>query len=906
MYVQVAVNTPVDATFDYHLPPELGGQIEPGHLVQVEFRTAMEPAIVLSLSDTTSIPQTKPVIARLDPRPVVTPEQIAVARWLADHALAPLSLCLWLWLPPGLTGHSEVVASLLPDYPEAAVKTPEETELVTVLKKRGALRGKQLNLALSGKNWRTALDTLAKAGVVRKESILSAPRVRPRVIQMVGLAIHPRTIEREARALERPSRTADLLQLIVDVPGMNEKSAMRLSGASKNHVEKLLEMGLMARSLKGELSPAAGEDARREAMHSLRKIDKPLRVLNLLARENEAVDVSWVYAQTDASLADLRKLEEAGLVYLGERDSWRDSLAGKSFVLAAPPTLAPEQDNVWERICGAVDQASEHHIYSGFLLHGVTGSGKTEIYLRAIEQTLAAGRSAIFLVPEIALTPQTVRRVAARFPGQTAVIHSALSDGERYDTWRRAREGLIRVIVGARSALFAPLVDPGLVILDEEHDQSYKQSPPVVPPHYHARDVAERMMRQTGGVLLLGSATPSVETMYRAERGELTLVSLPRRIMGHRAHIQELSERSGVLPRYHAEAGTGLEEVMMIDLPPVQVVDMRSELKAGNTSIFSRPLQAALEEVLKHKEQAILFLNRRGQATYVFCRDCGYVATCPRCETPLTFHRVDDALRCHRCGFTVPQPESCPKCGSKRIRYFGAGTQQVEAALTRQFPQARIVRWDSDTAATHADHEAIFERFAERRADVLIGTQMIAKGLDLPLVTLVGVVSADIGLALPDFRAAERTFQLLTQVAGRAGRGLLGGRVILQTYQPDNYAITAAAKHDYAAFYAQEIASRHDLGYPPFRRFVRILFRYSNETTARTEAERAAELLRERLTQHDMTGTELIGPAPCFFTRENTLYRWHLLLRGPDPARVLRGIQARKGWFIDIDPVDIL
>ncbi|MBK8020173.1 MAG: primosomal protein N' [Chloroflexi bacterium] len=904
MYVQVVVNTPVDAVFDYHLPPELDGQIEPGHLVQVDFRTAMEPAIVVGLSETTTVARTKPVIARLDPKPVVTPLQIETARWLAAHTLAPLSACLWLWLPPGLTGHSEVVVSLPPEFDETQIKTPEERALVELLQKRGALRARQLNMALTAKNWRTAADALAKAGVVHKESALSAPRVRPRVVQTASLAVHPKAIAREVRALERPSLLANLLELIADVPEIDEKSALRLSGANASHLEKLIAQSLVERATAGTLRPSVDRDAVALAVQAQRKLEKPTRILNLLARENGAVDVSWIYAQADASLADLRKLEEAGLIYLGERDSWRDSLAGVTFAAAIPPTLMTEQEAAWRDIKKALDRSVSGDKYTGYLLHGVTGSGKTEIYLRAIETALEGGRSAIFLVPEIALTPQTARRVAARFPGKTAIIHSAISDGERYDTWRRAREGLVRVVIGARSALFAPVQDLGLVILDEEHDTSYKQSPPFTAPHYHARDVAERLMRAQNGVLILGSATPSVETMYRAQKKELRLLELPRRIMGHRAHIQELSEQAGVLPRYRP--GNEADEALMIDLPPVEVVDMRAELKAGNTNIFSRSLQAALHEVLANKEQAILFLNRRGQATYVFCRDCGYVAACPRCETPLTFHRVEEALSCHRCGYTMPQPEICPKCSSKRIRYFGAGTQQVESALIKVFPQVRVARWDADTATSHAEHEAIWMRFVQRKVDVMVGTQMIAKGLDLPLVTLVGIVSADIGLSLPDFRAGERTFQLLTQVAGRAGRGLLGGRVILQTYQPGNEAITAAARHDYATFYQREIAARRDLGYPPFRRLVRILFRFSNETTARSEAEQAAMRLRIRLAQQDLTGTELIGPAPCYYTRENNLFRWQLLLRGPDPVKALEGLQPRKGWYIDIDPLDVL
>ncbi len=853
MYAQVVVNNPVDEIFDYHIPPDLDGLLAPGHLVQVSFGTSMQPAIVMAIAESSAVTRTKPILARLDPDPVVSADQIELSRWMAVHTLAPLSACLWLWLPPGLTGQSETTIALVPDYDMAQVRTPEERQLVALLEKRGMLRAKQLTLALTGVAWRPAADALAKAGVVIKDALLSESRVKPRVVTTAALAIHPDGIDAAIEVFARLKRP-----------------------------------------------PKAEVIARYK------------RVLALLGRERGAVDVSAIAAQTDAATPDLKKLEAAGLIALGDRESIRDSLMGRIFATATPPALMPEQSAVWSVVREAIARSTTHAdgACAAFLLHGVTGSGKTEIYLRAVQAALDAGRSALVLVPEIALVPQTARRVAARFPGITAIAHGALTEGERYDTWRRARDGRVRVIIGTRSALFSPLRDLGLIVMDEEHDSSYKQSPPIAPPLYHARDAAERLMRQRGGVLILGSATPSVETMYRVGTGDLTLLELPRRIMGHRAHILEMSERAGVLPRYRAgisaDGTHDADEALMIDLPPVEVVDMRAELKAGNTGIFSGSLMSALKAVLAHGEQAILFMNRRGQATYVFCRDCGYVEKCPRCETPLTFHRVDEALRCHRCGFTEMQPSQCPDCGSLRIKYFGAGTQQVEASLIKAFPKVRIARWDADTAASHDAHEAIWTRFSERRADVLIGTQMIAKGLDLPLVTLVGIVSADIGLALPDFRAGERVFQVLTQVAGRAGRGLLGGKVILQTYQPTHPAIAFASQHDYAGFYAHEIAARRDLGYPPLRRLVRIVFRYASETTARQEAEDAAMKLRIRLGRQELTGTELIGPAPCFYTRQDNFYRWHLLLRGPNPVAALDGITLRKGWSIDIDPVDTL
>jgi primosomal protein N' (replication factor Y) (superfamily II helicase) len=341
-------------------------------------------------------------------------------------------------------------------------------------------------------------------------------------------------------------------------------------------------------------------------------------------------------------------------------------------------------------------------------------------------------------------------------------------------------------------------------------------------------------------------------------------------------------------------------------LPPVSLVDMREELKQGNSSMFSRELHARLGEVLERGEQAILFLNRRGQSTYVFCRDCGYVAMCENCDMPLTYHRHDEALRCHHCNHQQPVPVACPECNSHRIRYFGAGTQQVEIELKTQFPDARLVRWDRDTAHKPDLHETILAKFASGAANVMVGTQMIAKGLDLPLVTLVGVISADPGLALPDFRANERAFQLLTQVAGRAGRGVLGGQVILQTYQPYHPSIKAAVNHDYDLFYEAEIESRRELGYPPFRRLGRVLVQNQHPIEAQRQIEEAANQLKRILAKEQLTDTHIIGPAPCFFSRIDKFYRWQLLIRSANPLTALVHLQTRPGWYIDIDPVDVL
>ncbi len=915
MYAEIAVNAAVNQSFDYAVPPELTTRIQVGQLVQIPFGTAVQHGIILALRDHTEIPNTKPIQAILDPLPVVNLSQIALARWMSDRYLAPIGSCLWLMLTPGLTGGRDIRVTLLED--QANSKDAVEQKLLDLLRRRGSMTGRQLEIAkaMQGQNWRPAVDALAKEDVLFVQRILTPPRVKPRTIQTALLAIHPNQIPDVMRHLGKDSKPADILEALAVMP-IDEPFIHQVADAADTTeatIKKFESSGLIKIDRPDKKTPATvtltiPRDGVLPEILKLRKAETELHVLRVLARQSEPIDVQWVYAQTGAKLADLKKLEEDELIILGEKQSWRDSLADRDFIPNLPPALTPEQAEAWKVIEQHIKgwgwgKAADNRPPGLFLLHGVTGSGKTEIYLRAIEQTIQQGRGAIYLVPEIALTAQTIRRVAARFPGQTAIIHSKLSEGERYDTWRRAREGLIQIVVGARSALFTPLPDVGLVILDEEHDYSYKQAEPIPPPYYHARDVAEQMMRQNNGVLILGSATPDLETVYRAGRRELRALVLPTRIMGHRVRIQEQSERMGVNALYHPAPAS---DAMTIDLPPVEIVDMRTELQDGNTSIFSYALQNALTETLKRKEQAILFINRRGESTYVFCRDCGYVATCPRCDTPLTFHREGEALRCHRCGFVGPQPRICPECSSRRIKYFGAGTQQVEAAMHEMFPKARTLRWDADTAAESDAHELFLQRFIDGKADVLIGTQMVAKGLDLPLVTLVGVVSADMGLNLPDFRAGERSFQLLTQVAGRAGRGLLGGKVILQTYQPKHYAIRMAAEHDFANFYDTEIAYRRELGYPPFRRLARIIFRDESETRARSEAETAANTLRARLAKLSLTATEIIGPAPCFFSRVNKIFRWHIILRGPDPSAVLRGFDVPRSWHVDLDPIDVL
>lgn len=834
MFAEVAVNLPaVRSTFHYHLPTELEGRLRPGHLVTVPLGPRRVQGVVVRLLSAAEVPETRPIEALVDAEPVLSPEQLELARWLAEQTRAPLIECLTLMVPPGLSQQADSLYTLL--QPDAEAHGPAEERVIRLLEQRGPLRGRQIAHALGRIDWRRAADALQRRGILERTHVLDAPRVRPRRVRTAHLAAPRDKVQRTVEALQQPSRPASL---------------------------------------------------------------RRSKILEVLLAESGPVDLTWVYSESGGKLPDLRALEKQGLVVLGEQEVWRDPLADIDFVPSEAPTLTRDQSAVWAEIRASVRAAAASASVLPILLHGVTGSGKTEIYLRAVEETLAVGRSALVLVPEIALTPQTVRRFLARLPGKVGVLHSQLTPGQRYDTWRRCRAGLLQVVIGARSALFAPLPRVGLIVLDEVHDESYKEQSQ--PPRYDARSTAMAYARLLGAVCIMGSATPDITLTYQAERGHLVRLTLPQRILGHRTRLEGQATRLGVTPAYKsAEA-----EAATIDLPPVRVVDMRQELRAGNTSLFSRALQQALLETVQAGQQSIFYLNRRGTSTYVFCRDCGHVLHCPRCDTPLIYHGAQEQLLCHHCGYRRQLPSRCPGCGSTRIRQFGAGTQKVEAEVKRICPDARTLRWDWDVTRAAGAHDVILAHFAAHRADVLIGTQMIAKGLDLPLVTLVGVVSADTGLNLPDFRAAERTFQVLTQVSGRAGRGLLGGRVILQTYQPEHYAIRAAAGHDYQAFHREEIAQRRGLNYPPFRRLARLVYRHLRESRAQAEAERLATAIRKTIRDHEAQA-DLIGPAPCFFRRVRGEYRWHLVLRAVDPLPLIPD-PLPEGWQLDVDPVSLL
>jgi primosomal protein N' (replication factor Y) (superfamily II helicase) len=565
----------------------------------------------------------------------------------------------------------------------------------------------------------------------------------------------------------------------------------------------------------------------------------------------------------------VKSLVNKGVLVEKNVEMYRDPFENRTFEKTSPLSLTAQQDQAISPILNIIDE-EKHHT---FLLYGVTGSGKTEIYLQSIQRVLQDGKEAIVLVPEISLTPQMVHRFKGRFGNDVAVLHSGLSVGEKYDEWRKIQRKEVKVVVGARSAVFAPFENIGIIIIDEEHETSYKQEEN---PRYHARDVAIYRGEYHQCPVILGSATPSLESFARASKGVYRLLTLDKRM------------NDG-------------------PLPSVDIVDMREELRKGNRSMFSTELFEKLQDRIEKGEQTVLFLNRRGHSSFIMCRDCGFVLQCPNCDISLTYHRFSNGMKCHYCGYEEGVPTTCPECTSEHIRYFGTGTQKVEEELTKLIPDARIIRMDVDTTTRKGSHEKLLTAFGEGKADILLGTQMIAKGLDFPNITLVGVLSADTMLHLPDFRAAEKTFQLLTQVSGRAGRHTLPGEVVIQTYTPEHYSIELASNHDYNRFYQQEMMMRKMGSYPPFYYISLVTLSHEDLMKVVDIAEKMTKYIRSKLSET----TIILGPVASPIPRIKNRYRYQCLIkykREPNLGTTLKTVldqyqqqHASQGLTISID-----
>ena len=811
-FVSVVPLAPVDGVFTYRVPAALVGEAGVGARVLVPFGRRTLTGVVVATGAEPS-EKARDIVDVLDPPETgLTPELLALTKWVAGYTLCAWGEALRAALPASEVESRRTVRACRATWPEA-----DGQAVLDALHNRDGMTLAALAESLGRPNAPTSLlRRMEAAGAVTVQSEIQAARARPRIVRHLRIAAPGGDGQAAATDEVTGKKQRALLDVLARGP-QRQAEALRDAGASASTATSLVRLGLV-----------------------------------------EAYDA--------------------------EIERRADGLDGEA--PARPPKLElhEAQTDALRHIVGAI----EAHDAKTFLLDGVTGSGKTEVYLRALRACLDAGRTAIVLVPEIALTPQTVRRFTAHFPGQVAVMHSRMSPGERLDAWTRIRSGRYPVVVGPRSAVFAPVETLGLVVVDEEHEASYKQFDPA--PRYHARDVAVMRAHRAGAVCVLGSATPSLETVANVQAGKYERLAMPVRVpVGGRAAAP---------------------------LPDVKVVDLTREREIRRLrGALAFPLREAINARLARGEQTILLQNRRGYAPVLQCEDCGHTPMCRDCAVSLTVHKPTRNLRCHTCGRAERIPQVCPSCGSGDLRQLGAGTQRVEEELADVFPEARVLRMDLDTTTRRGAHRTLLDRFGRGEADILLGTQMVAKGLDFPRVTLVGVVEADTGMLLPDFRASERAFQLLAQVAGRAGRHDLPGEVLIQTRNPDHPAVRFALAHDTAGFARHEMAERRLLDYPPFVRLVGIEFKGPTDRSTRDLAERWTAALHREAGQ--IAGTTVLGPVPAFVGRVKGFWRVHTLLKAPRrlPAsvlaaavrRVVDAVAVPSGHRVnvDVDPVGL-
>ena len=809
--VRVLLNTPAKTgLFDYSVPQELSGQTRPGQMVIVPFNRGVYQAIIWTVGVTPEVKKVLPIREILDPVPVLTDAQMRLAEMISERSLAPLHECANLLLTDKVRRISNPVYRLIKQEP--AYQTALNIPVPDIA---GEPTLPELFTQYQGELDESILNkTFGKNGWQTK----MYPLLRSGMVQ-------------KSLRLEQPGKapkfepTAALRQ---DIPAFEDMNFSRI-----------------------------------RAVNERRK-----SILAYLKEHGLEVFQAELLGETGARRDDLTYLEKNGWITLQQREVWRSH---QHYMQERPEKavdLTPEQQSACEAIISGLENKGPGN---PVLLHGVTGSGKTEVYLRAAAEALRRGKQVLMLVPEIALTPQILARFERRFPGKVGVYHSRLGEGERYDTWRRGRSGEFRIIVGPRSALAVPLPELGLVMVDECHEDAYYQTSER--PYFSAVRAASDYAEITGSQLVLGSATPTTAQMFKAQRSGWQIETLKKRA-------------TGVKP------------------PRVMIADMRAELKNGNSEIFSRALTREIGKTLEMGKQSILFLNRRGTASYTFCHSCGEALKCPNCDIPYTWHASRQRLECHYCGSTMKLPEVCPVCGSAEIRQFGAGVEMVDELIAEKFPSARVIRLDADTAEGVGNHERLLSCFARHEADILIGTQMVAKGLDFPEVRLVGILLADVGANFHDYRVDEHTFQMLTQVAGRAGRAGEQGLAILQTYQPERYSIRAAVSGDYERFYQNDLAYRRMMSYPPFSRMVRMEIRDADPDSAKGRAWELASFLKEKIRNEQMK-LRLIGPAPCFFPRLSGKYRWHIILRGADPVRLVQNLDL-PGVRVEVDPASLL
>lgn len=858
MYVEVAVDFADDnplKTYTYSTPASVN--VLPGDLVWAPFGHRSVQALVLSVSNQAEMSDVRELDSVVEGGPFISEPLLRVGKWIASYYRCGIFRACSLMLPPGANQqlHIWVARSHIADNIDNTIAgltlSNHQSEVLNHIPHNGKIRRDRL-LRLIGRSKERYLDALIRDGVLIAESLWDKPRVKPRL-----------------------------------------KPHIRLSSRYIESVEDVI------------------------ADYKSRRAFRRVELVRRLAEEKEPRPRSELSKEFGSTA--LRAVIDDGVAEVINVQVDRDPLAHYAVQENIEHSLILEQQSAVDAISKAFEKPHrQHDPASGsagkFLLFGVTGSGKTEVYLRAAEKCVESGKRAIIMVPEIAMTPQTLQRFASRFPAQIALQHSGLSLGQRFDQWHRIKSGEYMMVIGSRSSIFSPVDNLGLVVIDEEHEWTFKQSDRA--PRYHAKDVAERLCDETGAVLILGSATPDISTYRRAIgdddnetfNSKLTLLPLPRRI-----NVALRQERTA------NQNGSKYKNIQTETNPAqsIQIVDMREEFNVGHREMFSRALLQALQDNVADGGKSILFINRRGSASFIQCSQCGLIRRCPNCNTTLTLHRINKTgqsqgrLRCHYCSYSVGASRRCPNCDGIGIGRRATGTQGVEEAARLFFPNTHILRWDSDTARNAKEHERLLQQFQSEGNHILIGTQMVAKGLDIPDVSLVGVVAADIGLASPSFRSVERTFQILSQVTGRAGRASMPGKSIIQTFQPEHLAIQAAANQDYSGFYAQEIATRQKYELPPFKRYVRLVYASYQDTDAQLEAASVKTRLQNILESHHDNGNDgtlgisIIGPSPTFPIRVAGRYRWQILLKGDDPARILDQLPLTTGWTIDVDPVEM-
>jgi primosomal protein N' (replication factor Y) len=897
-YVRVAINSgrPTFLTFSYAIP--IDRDTAPGEVVHAPFgRQTFQGIVIDGPLDTPGYDpsEVRPLEPAIKGAPRITPDRMQLANWLQHYYLAPPWDAHALFLPPGAGERPETLLVRATDPGDADLGALSERQLIlynslTDEPQEQAALKRSVQSQFPARGFDAAIRILIRRGLVERRYHLQRPRGRARIAEVVRLTVTPEEALAAADSTEghRFSRRGRALRAIVAADGTLPFDFLAKEARGAAVVETLIQQGVLTKDgdhPKDDIHLAidAEEVARLRRVLSRGLADQAAvtiieRLAVLPSDGNPTLDLRALSSDLGSATRDgVRRLIARGLVTVEEVLDRRDPLRDLQVVRRPPVQLIGAQHQAASAICSAVDREDG----TGFVLHGVTGSGKTEVYLDALRHTVERGKRGIVLVPEIALTPQTVRRFAERFPGRVGVLHSGLTLGEAFDEWHATSNGDYDVVIGSRSAVFAPQPDLGLIVIDEAHEWTYKQSDPA--PRYDARTVALELGRQSGAAVVLGSATPDAERWVSAESGALIRLDLPSRI------------RPVVQP-------DGTSQLWPVDeLPEVELVDIR-----GARQLFSATLIEALAETLDREDQAILFLNRRGFSAFLLCNR-GHSPACSSCDVALSVHREPDdreRLVCHQCGRGRPFPQRCDESGcGQSLRPVSAGTQQVEAEVRRHFPTARVVRWDRDTTRSVDDHEAKLHQFINHEADVLVGTQMVAKGLDLPDVTLVGVVLADYSLREGDFRAGERTFQLLVQVAGRAGRAERDGRVIIQTFQPDHPAILAAATQDPDHFFEDELRWRAEHGYPPYTRLVRLQFSHPRLPYVAEEAHRLAGEIRARAPSY--SNIVVTGPTPPAVARLRGRHRLQIFVFGDDPAALVADLQESLpvGWLVDVDPL---